>query len=342
MIIRDALKLLATFLLFALLTFIAIELTLRVYMFGIAGLSPAKVSSFRNIFDSGLVQPAENLEVWYELKPNVSELFRGALLTTNSRGLPDEEYALAKPKDTFRVVVIGSSWTMGAGVAQDEVFHSVLEREFNAESTRAKYEFISFGVENYGLGEMVGTLRHKALAYDPDMILFVVTGSTPAILWEEHTERFTPLPVTDTRWASYTLIRLRDLLGLKTRSEAAAAALRNTLDKSDNRAYARQFLRAANTLKNVAAANNVKAASIWLRVGAAGNQSAADMFMEKSAELNIVGTVIDLESFLEPGEPLRKLLVNRVEKHPNAKGHEIIAHEIYRGIFNNQLPVPAN
>ena len=128
---REWLKTAAIAAVFLVAMFIVLELSLRVYLFGSAGFSPAKVGSFSQIFNSGLVQPAANLEIWYELKPNQNKLFRGVPFKSNSQGLADDEYALEKPPNTIRVAVVGSSWTMGSGVELDDIYHSVLERLLN-------------------------------------------------------------------------------------------------------------------------------------------------------------------------------------------------------------------
>ena len=43
-----------------------------------------------------------------------------------------------------------------------------------------------------------------------------------------------------------------------------------------------------------------------------------EIFEDMTAEKGIPAVTIDMEEFLEPGEPQRKLLVNRAEKHPVA------------------------
>ena len=62
-------------------------MTIRVYLFGITGLNPLKVNSFRNLIDSELVRASEYPEVWYELKPDQNTIFRWAPFRTKSRGL---------------------------------------------------------------------------------------------------------------------------------------------------------------------------------------------------------------------------------------------------------------
>ncbi|TDJ44566.1 MAG: hypothetical protein E2O50_02885 [Gammaproteobacteria bacterium] len=86
---RARLAIVANIAIFSVMICFALEMTYRVYLFGVAGLNPVKVNSFVNIFASGLVQPADNLDIWFELKPEQNTLFRGAPFVTNSHGLAD-------------------------------------------------------------------------------------------------------------------------------------------------------------------------------------------------------------------------------------------------------------
>jgi hypothetical protein len=339
---RNRLAIVAKIAVFTVIIFIALEMTYRVYLFGAAGLNPVKVNSYVNIFGSGLVQPADNLDVWFELKPKQNSLFRGAPLVTNAHGLADDEYPYDKPPNTYRVAVIGSSWTMGAAVSIENTFHSVLEREFNRESDSTRYEFINFGVENYGLGEMMGTIHHKAMRYDPDMILFIMTGFTPTIRWEPHEEAFAPLPQESSGWTSFAGLKLGGLLGINSDSTPEEKALRDTIRLNEWGLYGKQVQKALDELAIISAANEIPVATAWLRINKSNNSRAENIgkiFLQNTAETIIVGAVIDLEDHLGPGEPIHRLLVNRSETHPNNFGHRIIATELREKIFSDGPPI---
>jgi hypothetical protein len=51
---------------------------------------------------------------------------------TNSFGLRDVEFSLAKPEGTLRIVCLGDSVTYGAGVPFDETYEQQLERALKA------------------------------------------------------------------------------------------------------------------------------------------------------------------------------------------------------------------
>lgn len=129
------------------------------------------MNSFNKMGVSGLLKSSTHSEVIYELKPYVNTLFKLASFKTNSNGLRDKEYEIAKPVNTFRVAVIGDSYTMPAGVKVEESYHSLLEERLNKEQRELTYEFINFAVGGYNLRQYYGVIKYKTQEYDPDLII---------------------------------------------------------------------------------------------------------------------------------------------------------------------------
>jgi hypothetical protein len=71
-----------------------VECAIRLYKFGLGGLSPRRMRSFTELGESGLVQESRDPELIYELKPNLNTLYKLVDFRTNSRGLRDVEYSL--------------------------------------------------------------------------------------------------------------------------------------------------------------------------------------------------------------------------------------------------------
>jgi len=308
---------------------------MRVYLFGPAGFSLAKVGSFSQIFNSGLVQPAANMEIWFELKPNQNKFFRGVLFKTNSQGLADDEYAFEKPPNTIRVAVVGSSWTMGSGVELDDIYHSVLERLFNESATGVRYEFINFGVENYGLQEIIATARYKALRYDPDLILLAMTESTPHFRWAPHKAPFVPLPARDHAWDSLVLIKIAGLLGIPTKDAVDLQGYTDVVRPTEHGLVSRQVARALVELGELGRVNNIPVAAVWMRLAPDDENQLGPVFLDRAEKQGVAGVVVNMEKLLQPGEVKQQLLVSRAEPHPNAYGHQLIAAELQRQLFAN-------
>jgi hypothetical protein len=204
------LRKLATLGLLGLAAVILTELTYRVYLFGPDGLTYEKMNSVHEIGLSGLIQPSAYPEVLYELKPNQDTWFKLARFRTNSAGLPDREYSLTKPENTFRIVLVGSSFSMPSGVAMEDSWQELLERDLNAQAGGKSYEVINFSVGGYDIRQLLATLKQRALAYTPDLALVELTLGSPSRMRveEAYHQPFTPRAQTYPFFESFAVERL--------------------------------------------------------------------------------------------------------------------------------------
>jgi hypothetical protein len=173
--IRSMLRRGAVLLMLGIGAFALLEVSARLYIFGAAGLIPERINSVRGLPRTGYTQPSADRRLGFELRPNLDGFFKLVPFRTNSRGLRDREYSLEKPPGAFRVVVVGSSFAMPAGVAIEDAFHSRLEEALSAELAPRRVEFLNFAIGMYNPEQVLAMLELRALAYDPDLILFAVT-----------------------------------------------------------------------------------------------------------------------------------------------------------------------
>ncbi len=89
----------------------------------------------------------------------------------NSLGLRNEEFSIEKPQDTFRVLMLGDSYTFGIGVEIEETFAKQLEKRLNAAGGPKKIEVINAGVSSYSPIIEYLFLVHKGLSYQPDLVI---------------------------------------------------------------------------------------------------------------------------------------------------------------------------
>ena len=195
--IKDLIVVFILIIIFALL----MEQAVRFYLFGADSLSYHKMKSVGSMGYTGYLQESEFPDVVYEFKPRIDSYFKLADFSTNSQGLRDKEYTTKKHHDTFRVAVIGGSFTVPAGVEIDDAFHSILEDRLKEENPDLNYEFINFGVSGYRIKNKIATLKHKALKYSPDLILFVLDGSQ---FTENEEKEFKEKPVKNQFFQSFT------------------------------------------------------------------------------------------------------------------------------------------
>jgi lysophospholipase L1-like esterase len=123
-----------------------------------------------------LKQKSSNPDLGHEHRPSKTAFLMGVQVDTNSHGMRDNEASFKKGENVFRIVLLGDSLTMGWGVPQNQLYAHLLEVELNQippdgfrKGTR--FEVLNFGVGNYNTVQEVALLRHKAISFDPDLIL---------------------------------------------------------------------------------------------------------------------------------------------------------------------------
>jgi lysophospholipase L1-like esterase len=123
----------------------------------------------------------------YRLSANPSlryELVPGAKLPSvqiNEAGMRCRSYAIDKSPTVFRIVCIGDSLAFGYGAAQSQSFPALLEHYLGEYIARepGRFEVLNFGVTGYNAAQAVESLRTKALAYDPDLVVYTYCLNDP-------------------------------------------------------------------------------------------------------------------------------------------------------------------
>ena len=118
----------------------------------------------------------------WSLRPNAvafKDLEGGALVRINKDGYRGPLVPRSKPPDTYRIAVLGDSFTLGAHVDEDETFTAVMERSLaRCSGLPGRVEAINFGVTGYGTAQQLLTFRHQAFHYRPDAVLLAMfTGN---------------------------------------------------------------------------------------------------------------------------------------------------------------------
>lgn len=327
--IRNTLKLLV--LLAA--CFVALELSYRVYAIGPRALNPLAMDSMSALLHSGLVQPADNTETWFELRPDLDAWHMGARLRTNSRGLADREHSVAKPPGVFRIAVIGSSWSMASGVDTGAAWPDVLERQLAERDDGVEYEVVNFAVEQYGLREMVGTLRHKVPAWEPDLVIAAITSTTAYFRWKDE-EPFVTLPQRHVFFESFIL----RAAGLAPRS---AWPQRETLGQ-DVEAFTQQIERAIVEFDTLAEAAGARLCVAWLGfVPLARKVETRTLAVTGPRDIPIIRAyepiLAEVDRGWGQGYRNPEYQVSRFDEHPNEQAHILMADVIARELAEQGL-----
>jgi len=92
----------------------------------------------------------------------------------NSHGFRTPEYTIAHPPDTFRILVIGDSFTWGQGVTMEETFPYVLNSLLVQNCSGLKFEVISLGVCGHRFAENLLKLLVHGQFLNPDLVIVQV------------------------------------------------------------------------------------------------------------------------------------------------------------------------
>lgn len=97
----------------------------------------------------------------------------GKPISINSDGLRDREFVIPKPDNTYRILVLGDSFTWGVGLDVEETIPKLLERRLSESSEIGNFEVINAAIPGYNTIEEFLLLREKGLKYKPDIVLLI-------------------------------------------------------------------------------------------------------------------------------------------------------------------------
>ncbi len=155
----------------------------------------------------------------WQLIPNASGWHRSEhwqWFTVNSGGMRDVNISVKKPPNTFRIAVLGDSFTEADVVPMHDAFFWVMQRRLRAcpALSGKRVQVLNFGVRDYGTAQELLMLRERTWRYSPDfVVLAIYTGNdirnnSVALevnkcrpFWVQHGDAFEPGgPFIDSPW----------------------------------------------------------------------------------------------------------------------------------------------
>ena len=105
----------------------------------------------------------------FSLKNNQGEVIQ-CTITISSQNVRDKEYG-EKDGNTFRIVMLGDSYTMGHGLKPEDAIDEVLEHFLREEYNNVNIEVINCGVGGYAPWQERIFLKEYGFAFDPDFVI---------------------------------------------------------------------------------------------------------------------------------------------------------------------------
>lgn len=126
----------------------------------------------------------KNSDLSHHHRKNSQAHLMGVDMVINSQGLRDKEYLVNKPPNTYRIMVLGDSITLGWGVEQKDCYAKQLEELLSknfSPKTSFKYEVINTGVGNYNTVQELTYFKEDGYRFNPDMVIlaFFINDAEP-------------------------------------------------------------------------------------------------------------------------------------------------------------------
>ena len=130
----------------------------------------------RSFTESGLMDEVSDYRRRV-LRPNLDSHWNGSSFRTNGLGFRGPGISRRKPSGTFRVVVLGSSNTMGHGVEDEESYPRLLEGWLAGRARRGRrVEVVNLAVSGDSPTQRLLRLQVEAAGLEPDWILCDITA----------------------------------------------------------------------------------------------------------------------------------------------------------------------
>jgi len=300
---------------------------------------------------------------WVTNKPRETDpKYRRTISINSSAFRDDEEITLTKPANTFRLFTLGDSITFGWGVESVDTFTKKLQQRLNEFSSNTKFQAINAGIVGFNSYQGVRLLKHKLLAYNPDLIIVAYGGTNYVLSASTDKESLRTGSLTLTKIANIG----RKFYIYRSLREIMIRFNKVSKDKMKRRVYPEDFRNDLRNLIKIAKENNIGVVLMTIPSNVLTGQVAKwtiekrsysnskeevisehkkmnDIIREVAKDEKIVLADI-AEKFNELKNAGREDLFYRPEDawddyHPSEEGHRIIAEELYR-IITAKFLVP--
>jgi hypothetical protein len=266
-----------------------------------------------------------------ELVPSTSIYFHGEKMSINRWGMRDREYEKIPAPNTYRIALTGPSFVMGFGVADDQGFEPLLEDRLNQEhagSPYGKYEILNFAVPGYSAVQNLMVLEQKAMPFEPNAIFFMA---------HQREEQAVVMYIAD-RIAAGADLPYPDLMEMARQAGAEPGMTKGEVERILQPIATELLSWTYRRIVKVSGDHDIL--PVWIFMPTLEDP----LYEEEVIHLNRVAEnsgfiVLDLSDAYENQDP-EALVIAYWDKHPNAKGHSLIAEDLYRKLQEKEQEIP--
>ncbi|MDH5542739.1 MAG: SGNH/GDSL hydrolase family protein [Nitrospinota bacterium] len=281
----------------------------------------------------------------YKLEPNQTGTYTTDFpITTNSWGFRDDEWKVPKPKGVKRIMTLGDSLTFGNGAKYEEIFPTLLENKLK--KLNSQVEVLNTSAIGWTTYNEVDFFTEEGISYEPDILIlcffqndYVTRPENVQITLDDDGRRdarpewlqFLPYKYIFLlkRSALISFVRLRLGAFLNADKNPIDISSKSTLDSRQDITDTYSYIA---DLKEYCDKNKIKLIVVYIpaisRFAFPKDKSILHLHMAENMKKNGI-TFFDLaEPFWNEKKPF-KLYMYPWDNHLNAKGHKLIADQLY-------------
>jgi hypothetical protein len=271
--------------------------------------------------------------------------------TKNSLGFREREFSAFPMPGTYRIAIVGDSFTFGQGIPDDARLSNLLEKRLN-EGDRS-HEVLNFGISGAETIDEIKTLKRYVLPSHPD---FVILQWFVNDIDDHTTAHFRPMPLIPSK-TLVSMLRRRSALYyllnhewemLQTSLGRGGDTVLTRFREPDQR-YAQRYATLLGQFITTVQSSGVPIAIlIYPQLadvhGIPADYPEADVLdfvMHVCADHNI--TCLDLRQVFAGVEPSNRLWANRMDAHPGRLAHEMVADYVMKMLrpkWERSTPAP--
>ena len=303
------------------------------------------VASQHLIYNIEMVKYAKELkmrdpmgEVSHVHRPSSSAHLMGVDITLNSLG--DRGPELRNPKDPNckRVLVMGSSITMGWGVPFEKTFTATTERLLNSNKPfgpKTTFEFVNAGIGNYNTYFQYKLFQRQYPVVRPDMVVlhYFISDAQPRGMGRDS------FILRDSYLAAYFFDRWSQIKLEFSGQYKDLFTLYKDLYADDSQPW-KQTQRQISEMRDITRRDGVPFLVMIIPDihDLSPGTPYKDLYakMETAFKAMNIPTVNAFDAFQRQfGDDVSKLWIQSDDPHPNASGHTLMAHILYRYLVEN-------
>ncbi|MGK0190206.1 MAG: hypothetical protein ACI9R3_006026 [Verrucomicrobiales bacterium] len=260
--------------------------------------------------------------------PSATGITVGQPWQTNQWGIRDQEYTKDKPDDTYRIAMLGASYTMGRGVQEDKDFESQLEQLLNAPDTGTAQpvEILNFATTAYATVENTFVCEHVVPEFKPDALFFVAHG-VDILRCSSKLVTFMTDPEVELTYDYFKQLKIK-------------AGIDAALSQDENlrriHPFGTEILQwCYQRMADACRANDITPVWVFLPTTKRIDRAAADI-SEMAPLAEKAGFKILVIEDPYRGRPFEEIVLSEWDAHPNTKAHRGIALQFLKSLHSQQ------